>query len=66
MTDLAYYTTGQLIAELLKRKTFVGIVIRSPLEDRQQEEHKQWHLHHTSNITLEQAHNVLQAFHRGS
>ena len=33
-SDLAFYTTQELIDELLRRKTFAGVVIRSEQEYR--------------------------------
>jgi hypothetical protein len=61
---LELFTTAELIGELMRRKTFYGVVVHAV------EEHKsaQWKdgertfaVHHTSNLTSEEAARLLDA-----
>ena len=62
MSNLAYYTTDQLVGELIQRETFAGIVIRSPKEVRGSENHRDWDLYHTPNIDPRQVQTILKQF----
>ncbi len=61
-TDLAFYSTEQLIDELMRRKTFLGLVIHADEELR----HTRWQgdkvfkVHYNSNLGLEQASRLLE------
>jgi hypothetical protein len=59
MSDLSYYTTDQLVTELLSRHTFCGILVRSRKEVRCREAHQVWSLETTCNLQDEQVHDVL-------
>ena len=37
--DLAFYTTSELVTELMARKTFLGVVLHAEKEVR----HRPWH-----------------------
>jgi hypothetical protein len=60
--DLAFYTTQELISELMQRKTFLGVVIHSSDEHRGRE----WagkglfKLHFDSNLDTDQAARLLE------
>jgi hypothetical protein len=61
-SDLAFYTTTELIEELMRRKTFLGVVIHSDTEHRQSTwtGDKVFRVHLNSNMDCEQAGRLLE------
>ena len=61
--DLAFYTTQELIGELMRRKTFQGVVIHS--DDEESEEvwggDKVFKVHLNANLTTFQASRILES-----
>ena len=60
-TDLAFYTTKELIAELMRRKTFLGIVVHSEkeLKDPNWRGEQIFQVHFNSNLQPEEAGRLL-------
>lgn len=53
--SIEFYTSEELVQELSKRNTFVGIIIHSEKEHKAEHSlHKHWHVV-SSNLTNEQA-----------
>ena len=61
-SDLAFYTTQELIDELLRRKTFLGVVIRSDQECRcnDRSEKRIFKVYHNENLSTTQAGQLLE------
>ena len=59
MNELSYFTTEELVNELLTRTTFCGILIRSNKEVRECDYHKVWNMEATPNLTPKQVHDIL-------
>lgn len=59
MTDLAFYTSEQLVEELLSRTTLVGIVIRSEDEAGKTKGHRNFRVDITPNLDQPQAVTIL-------
>jgi len=59
--DLAFYTTTDLINELLRRKTFLGVIVHAEDELRQQgwQGEKIFRVHFNSNLDRETASGLL-------
>ena len=57
MPDLAFYTTEELIEELLSRHTFLGVVVHSTEEHRgtQWQGEKQFQVHFNDNLSPPEA-----------
>ena len=57
--DIEYYTTNELIKELVSRHTFIGIIINSTKEAKLTEEHPNWNVLFR-NLSAEQVHFILK------
>lgn len=61
VADLAFFTTSELIAELMARKTFLGLVLHAEKELR----HRPWQgtqnfrLHFNGNLAADEVSNLL-------
>src|SRR5437763_206940 len=60
-SDLAFYTTGELITELLRRKTFLGVIVHSEeeLKGRAWTGEKVFQIHFNSNLKAAEACRLL-------
>jgi len=60
-TELAFCTTKELIAELMSRKTFLGVVVHSDQELRGREwgPERMFQVHYNSNLDSVQAARLL-------
>ena len=59
--DLEFYTSEELIRELLARTTFVGIVIHSEKEAIGVSKHKSFQMSCSSNLNPDQAFMILDS-----
>ena len=61
-TDLAFYTTKELISELVRRRTFLGLVVHAETEFKEKEwcGEKVFNVHLNSNLNTNQARRLLQ------
>jgi hypothetical protein len=61
MPDLEFYTTAELIDELLSRHTFLGVVVQSAEEHRhnQWQGEKQFKVHFNDNLSPPEAARLL-------
>ncbi len=58
--DLELYTTSELIAELLRRKTFLGVIVHSDQEFKNGwGEEQTFRVHFNSNLTRSEASRLL-------
>jgi hypothetical protein len=62
-TDLELYTTAELVEELLRRKTFLGVVVHSEEEFKSDswEGQRIFKVHYNSNLDAGQACRLLAA-----
>lgn len=62
-SELELYTTQELVHELLRRKTFQGVLVHSEQDCREKEWHgeKIFQVHFNDNLTREQACRLLDA-----
>jgi hypothetical protein len=62
-SELAFYTTTELVEELMRRKTFLGVVVHSAVEHRQGscKAGKVFKVHLNANLDCEQAGRLLEA-----
>lgn len=60
MSDLAFYTSDELVEELMNRKTFLGLVIRAEEELTISDELPSSFQMHCRNVTPEQAVGILK------
>jgi hypothetical protein len=62
-SELAFYTTKELVDELMRRKTFLGVVIHSQeeLKSASWDGERIFKVHYNSNLNAEQAHRLLDA-----
>jgi hypothetical protein len=57
---LEFYTAEELIKELLKRNTFVGLIVRSEQEHKIEGSiHRNWDITYI-NLTVEQSYSVMK------
>jgi len=57
---LDFYTSDELIKELLKRNTFVGLIIQSEQEHKIEGSiHKNWNITYI-NLSIEQSYNIMK------
>jgi hypothetical protein len=63
MTSLEFYTSAELVNELMKRKTFMGIIIHSKEEfkERTWQGDKAFHVHVTANLDAGETSLILGA-----
>lgn len=61
--ELAFYTTRELIDELIRRKTFLGVVVHAEQEQRGKtwNGEKMFQIHFNSNLQPEEAGRLLDA-----
>ena len=55
MSDLAFYTSEELVQELVNRSTLVGLVVRSEQEAGKTAGHRNFRVDFTPNLSQEQA-----------
>jgi hypothetical protein len=62
-SELAFYTTQELINEILRRKTFLGIVVQSEEEYRNQDwgQERMFKVQFNNNLTNSQASRLLDS-----
>lgn len=63
-SDLELYTTEELIRELVRRRTFLGVVVHSAREYKDQQDwrgQRTFRVHHNSNLGTEEAGRLLEA-----
>jgi hypothetical protein len=62
-SDLAFFTSAELIDELMRRNTFLGIVVHSVDEHRQTEwaGERMFRVHFNSNLSADEARGLLDA-----
>ena len=62
-SDLTFVTNDELIAELMRRKTFLGIVVRSESDWKQDEwgAERTFRVHFNDNLVTEQASRLLNS-----
>lgn len=60
-SELELFTTQELIAELMRRKTFLGVVVQSEQEMKEPNwgETRTFRVHHNSNLTGPEAGRLL-------
>jgi hypothetical protein len=60
-SELSFFTAQELIAELMRRKTFLGVVIQSEKEWRGEGwgEERPFHVHFNSNLETAEASRLL-------
>ena len=60
-SDLAFFTVQDLIAELMRRKTFMGVVVHSPqdLKDGRWGEDRTFKVHFNENLESSEASRLL-------
>jgi hypothetical protein len=60
-SDLELYTTRELIEELMRRKTFLGVVIHAEEEFREEQWRgdKVFRVHHNANLRRDEAGRLL-------
>ena len=60
-SDLAFHTTGELIAELMRRRTFMGVVVHADPEWKGEpwEEARTFRVHFNSNLDTSEATRLL-------
>jgi hypothetical protein len=67
MPELAFFTTAELIDELLSRHTFLGVIVHSaehrasPGDERTWQGEKQFKVHFNDNLTPPEAARLLAA-----
>jgi len=62
MSGLAFYTSDELIDELMRRKTFYGVVVRAA-DDHKQDvwpEVREFKVHYNENLEQTHASNLLE------
>jgi hypothetical protein len=61
--DLSFFTTQELIAELMKRPTFLGVVVHSAEEERGQgwNPERNFRVHFNDNLTAVKTSRLLSA-----
>lgn len=60
MIDLEFYTTEQLIEEILSRSTFAGIIINSSKQVKNYDElHVEWFLQ-SQNLNIREIYSILK------
>ena len=59
--DLELYTTGELIEELVRRTTFLGVIVHSPDDSRRpwKEGERTFRVHYNTNLDQEEASRLL-------
>jgi hypothetical protein len=62
-SELSYYTTKELIAELMRRQTFLGVVVHAAEEERGQAwaDERPFHVHFNSNLDTMEASRLLDS-----
>jgi hypothetical protein len=62
-SELAFYTTQELVAELMSRKTFCGVVVHSADDHRREtwEEERIFKVHFNKNLDPARASRLLDA-----
>lgn len=62
-TGLEFYTVTELIAELMRRRTFLGVVVHSEeeLKNRDWGEERTFKVHYNSNLEVLEAGRLLDA-----
>jgi hypothetical protein len=61
-SELAFHTTAELIEELMRRKTFLGVIIHSEAEHRGAGKRPRvFKVHLNANLDCEQAGRLLEA-----
>ena len=60
-SDLAFHTTGELIAELMRRRTFMGVVVHADPEWKGEPwgDERTFRVHFNSNLDTTQATRLL-------
>ena len=60
-SDLTFHTTKELIDELMRRKTFLGVVVHSKdeLKSDQWDGARVFQVHYNSNIESDEVHRIL-------
>jgi hypothetical protein len=60
-TELAFFTNDELIAELMRRKTFLGVVVQSESDWKQDQwgEERTFRVHFNKNLVTEEASRLL-------
>jgi hypothetical protein len=60
MSDISFYTSSELVDELVKRVTFAGVIIRSETEVKSDETvHNNWDITYAK-LSAQQVHDLLQ------
>ena len=62
-SELAFFTTDELIRELMSRKTFLGVVVRAENEERGEawEGERTFRVHFNENLSAAEAGRLLDA-----
>ena len=62
-SDLAYFTSNELICELMRRKTFLGVIVHSMHEHRNANwtGERIFRVHFNSNLSADEASGLLDA-----
>jgi hypothetical protein len=60
-SELAFYTTDELIQEIMRRQTFCGVVVQAADEQRQAawSQERMFRVHHNQNLDPERASRLL-------
>lgn len=61
MSELAFFTAQELISELMRRKTFCGVVVHAMDEQKQQQwpDERHFKVHYNHNLDSNQASRLL-------
>lgn len=61
-SELAFYTTDELINELMRRRTFLGVIVHSPQEMKNDQwgEERTFRVHFNGNLGAGKAGRVLE------